>query len=186
MRARIDFFGTFDLMAKAATKRRLILPLLAAFALALSPLPFLSQPRAVPANGTEQRIFNFPSDFSIGTLYLVPDGDFPSTRRECPVSAACGKVTLAVPRRFWVMFEPNAKGYSHPQALDNIDGIEALRSPFYYLNDSECNMSAELLVHANHLKSLRVLLIDHSDISDKELERIANHPDLECVSANLC
>lgn len=136
----------------------------------------------------EKRTFTFPKDFSIGTLFLVSHDEHRcSTGDEQPLTPAYGTVTVSVPKNKWLMLELNRKGFENPKCLDSIaaEGLDVLHISFMSMEDSENTLCDRALIHANHLKSLKCLLLDKSDTSDKSIMQLNGLPNIVYISATM-
>ena len=139
-------------------------------------------------SAVDRRILNFPKQYSIGTLYLIPSEIFPDIGAAKLVSAACGKVSVTVPKHQWLMLETNRKGYDNPVHLAAIgtSGPDVIQLTCLSLDESEGGNAEKFFLNINHVKGVKGLLIDHSDATDKAIEQMTVQPDLIILSANLC
>lgn len=129
------------------------------------------------------RIYEFPSDYSVGTIVLVkrvPDveanlkGEF--------LCAARGKVK--VPRGKNLKFEPNSHFFQHPESLSKLppDAFSFIDMRFSAMDDSEEKYVENAVNHILRFKSLRAVCFDRSDVTDEVAAKLAALPALECVT----
>jgi hypothetical protein len=63
--------------------------------------------------------------------------------------------------------------------------LDAVNINFMAMEDSESAWCDAALLHASHIKSLKCLILNRSDVSDAGLSRVSALPDLECISASM-
>lgn len=142
---------------------------------------------AAPKTSSSRRTFTFPQQYSVGTIYAVPPDELPGVAHAIPLGPASGVHTITIPSGRLVMFEPNPRGYAHPEFVDalNADCIDVLKVSLLEMVDEKVGLCAKFMQHAARLKKLKCLLIDHSDVTDKMIEVLAPQPELTMLSGDL-
>jgi hypothetical protein len=131
------------------------------------------------------RLIEFPENISLGTLTMQADwhrSNVPPPR----LRPAQGKIL--VPRDQLVTFQPNAEFFAHPQSIAKLapGAIDCLEFKLMAMDEAEEALCGQALGHIGHLKNLKILILDKSDISDQALKQIAGLGDLQYLSAFLC
>jgi len=134
----------------------------------------------------EQRSITFSKVASIGTLVLIPHGG-QNIGGPVPVGAAFGSVKVSVPAGDWLALELNRQAFEHPNLIDSSSetGLDGLIITFMSMDDSENRWCDTALLHANHFKNLKCLVLNRSDVSDAGMSQLHGQPDMEWITGFL-
>jgi hypothetical protein len=118
-----------------------------------------------PAAGQQQselRTVFFPKDCCIGSLLLEGGG------QQKQVAGAIGKVTVRVPKQYFLTFEANRKVVENPKILESVDapGVDCVKLRITSFDQKEDGRCDEALSHISHFTGMTILDLDHSDASD--------------------
>jgi hypothetical protein len=130
------------------------------------------------------RVVQFPKDFSLGELKILPNGGddndpdakFVSGAARGPVKVPAGKI---------VVVNAGHHFFRTPALLDSVapDAIDVWKMSSVSLDDSEDGMSDLAIKHIARLKGLSELNVNRSDATDAGLVHAAELPNLIRISA---
>jgi hypothetical protein len=143
----------------------------------------------VPKAQADTRLIHCP-DKSIGSVMVVkahkPDDTWAVYGFGEPQQkqGAKGTVSLTVPRGYSLYLDTNRRVFENPLLLEEVspDGIDILKLSFTSMDDREDHMLEQALEHVNHLTGLRVLCLDRSEVTDKQISKLGKLPHLCCIN----
>jgi hypothetical protein len=87
----------------------------------------------------------------------------------------------------FITFQPNAAFFKNPKLISQLpaDAIDCLELKLMSMDDAEDVLCDRALGLIGHLKGLRVLIVDKSEVSDEGMKQIAGLTNLQYISAFL-
>jgi len=144
------------------------------------PLDFISDKYDTP-----ERTLEFPASQTLGTIVVSENwrqrGRFTSSQRY----TARGKLVL--PKNRFVIFQANQAYFKEPRQLRLMppNSFDAIQLKLMSMDDSEDELCDQALANISHLKGIRVVLLDKSEVTDAGMKHLAELPNLEYISAFL-
>ena len=116
-----------------------------------------------------KRIFHFPENYALGTLYSVLNG------ADVPIGHAIG--TIEVPLKDELKFRPNWAVCEIPYVFDVFADDDLV-----YLDFSNLPVTDKVIEHIGRLKSLRTINLLNTEITDRGLQNLLGMPCIEDLS----
>lgn len=129
------------------------------------------------------RVIEFPKQYSIGSLKMVPLKE--GSGRQLEVTAR-GKVT--VPAGYCSFFSAQRQYLDHPEIAKTlpVNAFDSVQMSATALGDSEAGQLGKALASIVRFKSVRQVVLDRSDANDADIAQLASLPDLQRLSVFSC
>ncbi|MBS2007231.1 MAG: hypothetical protein JST01_09335 [Cyanobacteria bacterium SZAS TMP-1] len=125
------------------------------------------------------RVINFPPKFSVGLLKMVP---CPGVKgREIDVA---GHGSVAVPAGYMTLLVAEHRLFAYPELIDTFapDDFDSIQLTAVAFDDKEEGEVDKVLAKIGHLKGLREVVLDRSEVSDAALQHVCELPELQRLS----
>jgi len=126
-----------------------------------------------------ERIIDFPRDYSLGLLTLVP---LSGVRGRLFNLSARGRVVI--PAGYCSFFQATQHFFVHPEICATLpaDSFDCIQLSSISLSDSEDDEVDRALSHIGHLKGLLQVVLDRSDATDAGIAHLAELPQVQYIS----
>jgi len=125
------------------------------------------------------RVISFPNNYALGLFRMSP---CPGVRGDEKAVAARGKVT--VPAGYISLFLAEHQFFAHLELVDGFppDAIDSIQLTAVALDENEEGQVDKALSKIVHLKGLREVILDRSDVTDYGIAFLAELPQLQRLS----
>jgi len=125
------------------------------------------------------RVIVFPTKYTIGLLKMTPVAG--AKGPDLAVSAS-GKVT--VPAGYISLLVAEHQLFAHPDLIDGFapDAFDSIQLTAVVIDDAEEGQVDKVLAKIGHLKELREVILDRSDVADSGVAYLASLPNLQRLS----
>ena len=172
-----------------------VVTIVAAFLLALAAIDLAAPPGScIEPNYSMQfgepprpiRVINFPADYSIGAVKMVPA----MLRSRGRVLEAVAQGKVVVPAGYCSYFQAGHRFFANPAIVKTLspDAFDSIQLTALSLDDSEDDEVDRALAVIGHLTGLRQVLLERSDASDTGVAHLAELPHVQHISlfATIC
>jgi len=149
-------------------------------ALLKTPLDFISDKYDAP-----ERVLQFPATQTLGTIVVAKDWRNRGRFKTSQLIQARGPVV--VPKNNFITFQANQEFFRNPKQIRLFapNSFDAIQLKLMSMDDSEDELCDQALANITHLKGIRVVLLDKSEVTDAGMKHLAELPNLEYISAFL-
>jgi len=128
-----------------------------------------------------RRVIPFPQAFSLGEIFIA---DLPTQDQDKMLRGAA-RGNIVVPAGKFVMFSPGRRFFEDPKRINNLpaNAVDCLEITASSMDDSEDGLCDRGLSYIGHFKTVRKLILDRSDATDKGASFASELPDLQVIHA---
>ncbi|MBS1989355.1 MAG: hypothetical protein JSS83_02495 [Cyanobacteria bacterium SZAS LIN-3] len=132
-----------------------------------------------------ERVLEFPPSLSLGTIII--QNDWRNRGRTSPAQIVQARGKVVIPKNRFVTFQASKEFFKNPKLIANFPptAFDCVILKLMSMDDSEDDLCDHALAQMTHLKGIRAVILDKSEVTDSGMKALASLPNLEYISAFL-